>query len=144
MKHTFFRTLWACAALALIALPATAQAADQTAKMYTTALTQQFGSPYPYSGKLQIQISQDGIVSGYYRPDDNQSFETVTGGRNGDQIWLNIGQSGDLQITGNFIKGAIVGSAFESTVAGFSSIGPLSSVQPTQFNFIAKPEQTAD
>ncbi|MEO6914073.1 MAG: hypothetical protein ABI182_08655 [Candidatus Baltobacteraceae bacterium] len=143
MKHTFFRTLWACAALALIVLPVTARAADQTSTTYSTALTQQFGSPYPYSGKLQIRISDDGIVSGYYRPADNQSFETVTGGRSGDQIWLNIGQSGDLQITGNFVKGAIVGSAFASVASNFASVGPFASIQPTQFNFVATPDKAA-
>lgn len=144
MKHTFYRILWTCAALALIALPVTARAADQTSKTYTTALTQQFGSPYPYSGRLQIWISDSGIVSGYYRPADNGSFETVTGGRSGDHIWLNIGQTGDLHITGNFIKGVIVGSAFASADSGFVSIGPaFDSIQPTQFNFTATPDRAA-
>ncbi|MDQ2680767.1 MAG: hypothetical protein M3Y21_07080 [Candidatus Eremiobacteraeota bacterium] len=142
MKHTLLRIFSVCAAFALIALPMSAHAAQPLSKTYSTSLTEQFGSPYPYSGTLQIQVSDDGIVSGYYRPADSGSFETVTGGRQGDQIWLNIGQSGDLRVTGNFVKDAIVGSAVTNTIAG--SFSPFSAIQPTQFNFVATPSQTAD
>jgi hypothetical protein len=64
-----------------------------------------------YGGSLQLTITPDGIVNGYYRPDDG-SFHTVTGGLNGNQIWFDIGYQGGMHITGTLTGDQIVGGTF--------------------------------
>jgi hypothetical protein len=76
-----------------------------------TQLIPQRGSGY-YGGTLKLTITPDGIVSGFFRPDDGMVFHTVTGGLNGDRIWLDIGYNGDLHITGTLNGDRIVGGTY--------------------------------
>jgi opacity protein-like surface antigen len=64
-----------------------------------------------YEGTLTLDISSDGIVSGYYRPNDEE-YRQVVGGVTGDQIWLDIGYMGRLHITGKLDNGRIVATTF--------------------------------
>jgi opacity protein-like surface antigen len=64
-----------------------------------------------YEGTLTLDISPDGIVSGYYRPNDEE-YRQVVGGVTGDQIWLDIGYMGRLHITGKLDNGRIVATTF--------------------------------
>lgn len=67
---------------------------------------------YPVSGTLHIRTSNDGIVSGFYRSDDNISqFIPVSGGINGSNVFLLIGATQPTRITGTFENGTIVGTA---------------------------------
>lgn len=67
---------------------------------------------YPVTGTLHIRTSQDGIVSGFYRTDDNISqFIPVSGGIKGSNVFLLIGASQPTRITGTFKNGTIVGTA---------------------------------
>jgi len=63
-----------------------------------------------YEGTLNLSISPDGIVYGWFR-DDRSELRTVTGGLDGDQIWLDIGSRNPLHISGTYRDGIIVGYA---------------------------------
>ena len=67
-----------------------------------------------YEGTLQLTVSKNGIVNGYYRP-NGESFNSVVGGLNGDEIWLDIGYNGGMHISGRLQGGKIVGSTFIGT-----------------------------
>jgi hypothetical protein len=62
-----------------------------------------------YDGSLQLHVSSQGIVSGFYRPDDNPRFVPVTGGVTGDRFWLDIGIFGShpARFSGTFLNGRI-------------------------------------
>ncbi len=117
MKHAFSPLFAAVLALGLSAAPVLSSAAAVAPGMsyYTTKFVQVYGSPAPYLGTLQLQISPDNIVSGYYRP-DNQSFIPVTGGRDGKDIWFDIGGSGQARVTARLEGHSIVGSAVDGGV----------------------------
>jgi len=107
-------------ALALGTAPAVSQAASaydssQTLHAnYNTSIESLFGFDYPWTGTLQLTYNSDGIINGYYRPAGDMQFIPVTGGRDGREIWLDIGNSARLHVTGTLENGAIVGSAFDS------------------------------
>ncbi|HEY8298064.1 MAG TPA: hypothetical protein VIG32_08600 [Candidatus Baltobacteraceae bacterium] len=122
-------TLQTLVAAALLAgAPAgVAASPSNAATYYTTQFVQLYGSPGPYSGTLQLRISPDNIISGYYRAEDGQGpFVTVTGGRSGKDIWLDIGPNGAIQIRGSLERGKIVGTAIDETA--------------TEYRFTATPE----
>ncbi len=67
---------------------------------------------YPVTGSLHISMSKDGIVSGFYRTDDNISqFIPVSGGINGSNVFLLIGATHPTRVTGTYENGTIVGTA---------------------------------
>jgi hypothetical protein len=117
----------ACAAFLTLAAPAVSVAATAvTTQHYTTSITELYGSPAPYSGKLDLRVDPSGIVSGYYFPDDGALYVPVVGGQSGDRIWLDIGRSGNMHVEGRVQShGVIEGTAFDR--AG-------------QFRFEAKPQ----
>jgi hypothetical protein len=107
------------AALAIVGTPAISSAATAYAPNkpvhvnYDTSIQNLYGFDYPWSGTLQLTFNPDGIITGYYRPADNGDLVPVTGGRNGENIWLDIGRSGRLHVTGTLQNGTIAGAAFE-------------------------------
>lgn len=125
MKHQL-RIL--AAALGLLALAgAPAMSAAQPAA-YTTALTELYGSPAPYTGTLKLTVSEGGIVHGFYFPTDGTSlFVPVTGGQNGSNIWFDIGDDGMYHVQGRVHDGTIVGTAFTH--------------DNRQYTFVASPER---
>ena len=67
---------------------------------------------YPVTGSLHIRTSKDGIVTGFYRTDDNISqFIPVSGGIKGSHVFLFIGATDPTRVTGAFENGTIVGTA---------------------------------
>jgi len=66
-----------------------------------------------YDGRLRLQISSDGIVSGTFLNTEGQSSDVV-GGLKGTQIWLQIGPAGMVDhryFTGTFVNGKLTGYA---------------------------------
>lgn len=90
-------TAWlAVASLAAVtALPLVAAADDGSAAPaeyhYSTAITTAYGSPYPIAGHLDLEIFSNGILRGYYHNAFQKAFIPVTGGRDGNYIWFDIG-----------------------------------------------------
>jgi hypothetical protein len=80
---------------------------------FNTSIQSLFGLDYPWTGTLQLTFNPDGIINGYYRPADNMQFIPVTGGRNGHDIWLDIGSTGRLHVNGTLENGNISGAAFD-------------------------------
>jgi hypothetical protein len=88
-------------AMSAPALADTPAATTWTDFHYETAITTVYGSPYPIAGKLDIQITQDGILRGYYHNAYQKAFIQVVGGRDGNYIWFDIGPTtADIGIPG--------------------------------------------
>ncbi|HEV3091365.1 MAG TPA: hypothetical protein VGX91_08000 [Candidatus Cybelea sp.] len=81
--------------VALVAMPvaAPAQEAQATDLHFNTSITQVYGSPYPLTGRLDLQVFPAGHLRGYYHTSYYKLFIPVVGGRDGDYIWLDIGPS---------------------------------------------------
>ncbi len=81
------------AAVAFVPVTSAAQSsADSPTEVhYTTAITTAYGSPYPIAGHLDLQIFPNGILRGYYHNAYVKQFIPVTGGKDGNYIWFDIG-----------------------------------------------------
>ncbi len=99
-------------AVASPALAVTTHATYPALVVYRTALVPQPYGAGEYAGVLNLTIAQNGIVSGYYRPEDVGQFTSVTGGLDGDHIWLDLGRDGLGHLEGTFSNGKIVASTF--------------------------------
>lgn len=118
----FFQRIGASLALtlcvpALVLAPAPAYAAatytDRTVVYSTSLQPINQNIAYPLTGSLHIKTSKDGIVTGFYRTDDNISqFIPVSGGINGANVFLLIGATSPTRVTGTYKNGAIVGTAY--------------------------------
>jgi hypothetical protein len=132
MTTNFIRSAAFVLAAALAGAPAISQAVttQPTAPVkhtYDTSLAPQLGLGAPWTGTLKLTLNPDGIIQGYYYPaGDEVAFIPVTGGRNGDQVWLDIGQRGRLHIEGTIRNGG--------TIAGTA----LDERTNTPFNFTAR------
>jgi len=110
------------------------------ATYYTTVMTQTLPVPSGgvFPGKLNITISSDGVVSGWYSPDYEGATVSVAGGREGDQLWLDFGDFGAVRILATLQKdGTIVGTA---AGLGASTLLPLDS--PARYSFVATPQRS--
>lgn len=144
MRRTFAMlagaaTLWgsALAGTAAAAHPAAAQSATS----YTTVMTQTLPIPSAgvFPGKLDLKVSSDGIVSGWYTPDYEGSAVSVAGGVEGDQLWLDLGEFGSVRIVATLQKdGTIVGTA--SGLRTAPALLPLDS--PARYSFVATPQKS--
>lgn len=125
----FMMSFAACAAL--LFTPLGALAAQNAAKTitYHTAYTQT--NPFPsggeVTGQMRLTFSPDGIVSGTYREEYGSRISSVTGGVDGNKIWLSFGTQGRRRFTGVIEKdGKITG-----TLSNWRG--------PRQFHFTAAP-----
>ena len=128
MFTTTLRILAAATVLGLAGQPAPSLAVQQNAMTYyNTRLVEIYGSPAPFAGTLQLRISPDNIINGYYRAEGGLgTYIPITGGRDGDDVWFDIGERGDVRVTGKLVNGAIVGTAVDE--------------HDTQYNFTATKE----
>jgi len=94
MVGSMVRRFVSCVALVCVAgaLPLAASA-QPTEQHYETAITAVYGSPYPITGRLDLQVFPDGTLRGYYHTTFNKLYIPVAGGRDGDYIWFDIGPS---------------------------------------------------
>lgn len=124
MKHL----LITAAALGLLALAGAPAVSSTEPTAYATALTAVYGSAAPFTGTLKLTISDGGIVRGYYFSSDGSvMFVPVTGGKTGDSIWFDIGNTLMYHVDGRVHDGTIVGTAF----AGNNE----------QYTFVADPQR---
>lgn len=149
----------ALASLLLLGLPLTAAAQQATELHFETAITQVYGSQYPLTGRLDLELFPAGNIRGYYHTSYYKLNIPVVGGRDGDYIWLDIGPSsvdlglgagpqGKLHVVGAMGKdGSFHGQVYPETAAGlsgniaaqsFPNPGPTSS---EQYLFSATPAQ---
>lgn len=148
---------------ALVASPsaAPAQQSQPTEVHYDTAIKSVYGSPYPLTGKLELQSFPGGHIRGYYHTTYDKLFIDVVGGRDGDYIWLDIGPSsidlglgagpqGKLHVVATLNSdGSFKGQVYPETAAVLS--GPSMAIQgahpsPTsndQYIFSATPIQVS-
>jgi hypothetical protein len=81
-------------------------------KFDTTLVALDRSTAGAYEGTLDLTISADGLVQGWFRDDERSVLQTVTGGVDGDEIWLDIGARHDLHVTGTYRNGVIIGYTF--------------------------------
>lgn len=151
--------------IALVSIPcvmmptaASAQSADST--HYSTAITAVYGSPYPLTGRLDLQLFPDGTLRGYYHTSYYKLYIPVAGGRDGNYIWFDIGPTsidlglgtgpqGRLHVVATVSNdGSFRGQVYPETAAvlsglsmqyGFGSTPPNSNDQNDQYVFTAMP-----
>jgi hypothetical protein len=166
MVRSFIRRLAsyvALVSLAAFALPITAAAQQTTDMHFTTAITQVYGSQYPLTGRLDLEVFPGGTVRGYYHTSYYKLNVPVVGGKDGDYIWLDIGPStvdlglgagpqGKLHVVGAMDKdGSFRGQVYPETAAvlsgqaiqaqvTFPNPGPTSN---DQYLFSATPLQSS-
>jgi hypothetical protein len=146
-----------CTAIAVLPSAAIGQPTDQ---YYTTAITQVYGSEYPLTGRLDLEVFPDGTLRGYYHTTFNKLYIPVAGGRDGNYIWFDIGPSsvdlglgagpqGKLHIVATMNgDGSFRGQVYPETAAvlsglamqyQFASPAPISSNSNDQYIFTATP-----
>lgn len=112
MRKRTFASLFAVAALAVAVLPLAARAAGDAYQYHYRTHMNSSGDAIGYAGTLDLNISPDGIVRGQYRGSSGDGpIEIVSGGRDGNKIWFDIGQMGRLRITATFDGTTIKGLA---------------------------------
>jgi hypothetical protein len=85
---------FALVSMVLATQPDTASAQASTSDVYyTTAITEVYGSTYPLTGRLDIEIFPSGTLRGYYHTTYDKLYIPVAGGRDGNYIWFDIGPS---------------------------------------------------
>jgi hypothetical protein len=111
-----------------------AVSAQTAASHYTTAIIQVYGSQYPLTGRLDLQIFPNGTVRGYYHTSYYKLYVPVAGGRDGDYIWFDIGPStvdlglgagpeGKLHVVATMSKdGSFRGQVYPETTADLSGL----------------------
>jgi hypothetical protein len=97
--------LAAAAALPLAAQATTTSNAGPQHYSLETRLTDKFHAG-EFDGTLLLTIYPSGIVQGFYRPYDG-GYRSVTGGLNGENIWLDIGMMGHSRVIGTFKDGVL-------------------------------------
>jgi hypothetical protein len=139
-----------CIALASMALaaPSAASAQSSTDLRFTTAITQAYGSEYPLTGRLDLQIFPAGNLRGYYHTSYYKLYIPVTGGRDGNYIWFDIGPSsvdlglgtgpqGKLHVVATMNgDGSFRGQVYPETAAVLSGLA-------MQYPFGAAPDPTS-
>lgn len=113
MKRQFHAVIAMIITICSVAVPIIAQADDVRTFTGKTRMVEQAPSVGEFDGSLQLRISSDGIVSGYYRPNDNARFVSVTGGLTGDRLWLEIGSMSTRgwRFSGTLKDGELVASS---------------------------------
>jgi hypothetical protein len=108
----FVRTLAAALALTLgFAGAALAGASGPTPMTtYHVAFTPVNTGGGEYDGTLNVRIADSGEISGTFRFDDTGLSHVVTGGRDGDHVWLDLGAGDHYRIDAELKGGKIVGA----------------------------------
>jgi hypothetical protein len=89
-----FASYIALVSTALMVMPSTGWAqTPPPVSFFDTAIKEVYGSPYPLTGKLDIQIFPGGHLRGFYHTSFYKLFVPVVGGQDGNYIWLEIGPS---------------------------------------------------
>lgn len=96
-------------------LASTAQLERTVTKTYQTTFVKDFGQSFPLTGgRLKLTLTNDGYINGFYTPPDTASFIPVVGGRNGADVWFDIGNNArSTHITGTIKGNQIVGYAID-------------------------------
>jgi len=124
-------------AIASISSASLASAPAQT-RSYNTMMTQTLPLPSAGAivGKMTLSVANDGLINGWYIPEDAGPPVEVTGSKHGSELWLEIGSMGSLRIDGSVNKtGTIAGTATQYPLLGSAYDGAT----PPTFSFVAKP-----
>jgi len=106
----------ACAlAVPAVSFAATSQLDRTVTKTYQTTFVKDYGQAFPITGgTLKLTLTRDGYIQGYFMPPDSVAFVPVVGGRDGSNVWFDIGNANVTHVTGRLKGAAIVGYAVAS------------------------------
>ncbi len=106
------RTLGAALALTLGLVGAAVAGTSQQTPMttYHVAFTPVHTGGGEYDGTLNVSIADSGEISGTFRFDDDGTSHVVTGGRDGDHVWLDLGEGDHYRIDAELKGGKILGA----------------------------------
>jgi hypothetical protein len=84
---------------------------------YDVTMTQTDAGPGSIRGTLDLQVSADGIITGFYRDFDGATRRPIAGGRGtGTTIWFDVGR---LHVTGTLDATGIHGHAFRGSATEY-------------------------
>jgi hypothetical protein len=131
-----FRNVFIAAAAALtLAVPVVASAHSSGQVTYKIAMeeTTPLALPGYYQGTLKLRVGSDGLVQGFYFPDDTGPAVSVSGSDVNGKYWLTF-DNGNFQIDASAQPdGKLVGSA--------ERVLPPTKTFPRTFSFVATPSQ---
>lgn len=106
----------ASAACPAAGIAATAQLDQTVTKTYQTTFVKDYGPSVPITGGvLKLTLTKEGYINGYFTPPGTATFIPVVGGRNGADLWFDIGNNNRAtHVTGSLQGSEIVGYAMES------------------------------
>jgi hypothetical protein len=82
---------------------------------FATSLTPRTFGVGSYLGILNLRVSADGTVGGYFRYEDSSQSATVVGGLTNGNLWIDYGPGlGSNHIVGHIENGKIVGTTYFS------------------------------
>lgn len=110
MKHRSI-ALTLIAALAVLGGGLATASAQPNTLHYDVKIWNPITLEYPVTGTMDLTEHSDGVIQGYYHPAGLPSFVPITGGLQGDHIWLTIGRMGGWTLDGRLENGRIRGSA---------------------------------
>ena len=120
--------------------------AQPTPQHFKTAIVSTYGSPYPITGVLDLQIFPNGILRGYYHTSYYKLYIPVTGGTDGDYIWFDIGPSsvdlglgagpdGKLHVVATMGKdGSFRGQVYPESAASLPTLSEQYQINPVATN----------
>ena len=111
--------------------PASAFAAVQLSYNTMLQATPPLLQPDKRYGSLKFEVSSDGIIHGWYRPQDG-GFVPVDGSVKDGKYWLEVGDAGNFQIFATKQPdGTLEGTA--------TNVGVRAGIFPASFDFVARP-----
>jgi hypothetical protein len=80
---------------------------------FATSLTPRYFGGGAYLGVLNLRVSADGTIGGFFRYEDSSQVADVVGGMSHGNLWINYGPGlGSNHIFGHVENGKIVGSTY--------------------------------
>jgi hypothetical protein len=80
---------------------------------FATSLTPRYFGAGAYLGILNLRVSADGTIGGFFRYEGSSHLADVVGGMSDGNVWMNYGPGlGSNHIVGHIENGKIVGSTY--------------------------------
>jgi hypothetical protein len=103
----------AYAAPSLVSGPAPTNSLAPGNYTFATSLTPRYFGGGAYLGILNLRVSADGTIGGFFRYEDSSNVADVVGGVSNGNLWINYGPGlGSNHIVGHVENGKILGSTY--------------------------------
>lgn len=135
LTSTLKRAMVAILAVGSLLIPAYALATPAQVGYNTTLQATDPATRVAYFfGTLQLSVSDDGLVHGWYQPQYDGSYTPVTGSYKNGKYWLTLG-NGAFQVFATKMRdGSLSGTATNTDITS-------KNLYPQTFDFYARPTQ---